>query len=269
MPRTVPRLPASVPPLDFEYKPFTAAILVGIIQRTGLPVEPRCFAFHDAVNTLNMAAVGHKQEQESKPVPTRHKQVQFIKRIGQRAEALRMVLPISDSSTGLFTGGKQIDAGTLRLIGSSMEALMQEAALQRTKLVGRTQTAEDLFGDGNAADALLRMREMLDLLVASCDRARAASLASDPEQKGTDPIGGFVEAACRVYCSLRRVDQLRFSRDPKTNKPTGPLIRFLDACCRTVLDERSSKTEEALADIVVRYRKRKQRAVRRDLSGRS
>jgi len=108
----------------------------------------------------------------------------------------------------------------------------------------------------DAASIMDHFMEQLDLLIASCAIAGDQLRRHNVEVRGKDPASVFVFGACEAYRRLFDVDRQEFSRDAREGRPTGPLIRFLDACCRVVLDEDKMKTDEALAADVVKFRAR-------------
>ncbi len=320
--------PAPVPPLDFDHRPFDAAVLADIVDKTGHAAEKDCVAFNDAVNTLNMAAVRLKQAQEAKALPTAWDAVQRLKLIRRRAEGLREVLPWEEALPFLDSGvadnvevisclacgvvqhapagqicpvcqadwmceacracqtceagkgarnhrnnegdhgnrddkaghegqqcgrvDRQLDRGTLRLFERAMNA--QAPELMRE--VGDAMTPEWIFDAPDASILMDQFLEQLDLLIASCTIAGDQLRGHNVEVRGEDPASVFVSGACDVYRRLFEVDRLEFSRHADKGMPTGPLIRFLDACCRVVLDEDDMKTAEALAADVTKVRAR-------------
>ena len=149
---------------------------------------------------------------------------------------------------------RQLDRGTLRLFESAMNG--HEMAHELTQELSYTVALEGTSWAPDAASLMDHFLEQLELLIASCTIAADQLSRQNVEVRGKDPASVFVFGACEAYRRLFDVDGLEFSRDADYGRPTGPLIRFLDACCRVVLDEADMKTAEALAADVAKFRAR-------------
>jgi hypothetical protein len=236
----VRRTPAQyeTPPIDFDHVPFDEDALRRILVEAGVRTIPDATTLAAASERLNHAAILLKVKQGVSEAPTATSERQTLQRIFKLASALRAELPIAyDESLFEADDGPgdnpRVIAGVTRLFMHTMDRLMQERVAQDKDERGNGAEADEIFGAENVADALLKLVALLEVLEAATlielERRRTFKTV-----KSASPLAKFVREADLVFRALTGRTRLSLSRHPTTREPRGPLIQFVEACCRHV-----------------------------------
>lgn len=213
-----------------------------------------------ASDELNRATYWLRMHQVYSELPTPAASRAALKQILNHATILRALLRVVDDD-GLDGAGAnpRVVDGIAYLLIHEMRGAMEERYGELAERSGEARTFEEVFGASGPGPALAVLAELLGVVVTAAQR----NMGDDPPArsvKGPSPLMRFVWDASTVYIKLTGKTQLPVSRG--TNKrASGPLIRFLQACCAEIGEEAKPET---LASWVQSYRGQQEAEVSSD-----
>jgi hypothetical protein len=236
-------------PVSFEEQPFDEDVVRRTLEEarvTVSAVDPS--ALSRSAERLNVAALLRQVGQDQCQAPTEHMSGTTLKQIRRHAAALLKELPLTDDD-GLGGAGDnpRVVIGVARLLTPAMDALMDARVAQERDERGRGPEADEIFGARNAADVLLVLHEVLKLVVAAAD-AGVPAPRSTKRVRQASPTKVFAYTAAQEYRRLSGRSPHSSSWDTLEDQVSGPLVRFLAACCRHLGEEVAPSTIDEWID---------------------